>query len=115
MDFWSWFWEERNANFFTLFTVILSGIISWVISAAYYRKGNRTNLKMSVIHPIIELLGKPRSFDNYKELCILAKEYAVRYMNRNEQKSLTRLIDAYKEVARYDEDSVNADILLSYF
>ena len=115
MGFWCWFWEERNANFFTLFTVVLSGIISWIISAAYYKKGNRTNLKMSVIHPIIELLGKTRSLDNYKELCIVTKEYAVRYMNRREQKALTRLTDAYKEVARYDEDSVNADILLSYF
>lgn len=115
MSFWCWFWAERNANFFTLFTVLLSGIISWIISAAYYRKGNRTNLKMSVVYPIIELIGKPRSFENYKELCILAKEYSVRYMNRREQIVLKQLTDAYNDVARYDEDSVNADILLSYF
>jgi hypothetical protein len=36
-------------------------------------------------------------------------------MNRRERKTLTQLQIAYREIARYDEDSVNADILLAYF
>ena len=44
-EFIKWFLENWNANIFTLFTVLLSGIISLIISAAYYRKGNRNNLK----------------------------------------------------------------------
>ena len=55
-EFIKWFLNNWNANIFTLFTVLLSGIISLMISAAYYRKGNRNNLKMSVIHPIISIL-----------------------------------------------------------
>ena len=57
MDFWCWFWTNKFANIFTLVTVVLSGVISWVISAAYYKKGNRTNLRISVILPVVELLS----------------------------------------------------------
>lgn len=77
--------------------------------------GNRTNLKMSVIYPIVELIAKTRSYDNYTNLCKLAKDYTIRYMNKRERKVLIDLLDAYKEVARYNEDSVNSGIVLSYF
>ena len=115
MNFWCWFWTNLYSNLFTLITVLLSGIISWIISAAYYRMGNRTNLKMSVIYPTTELIAKTRSYDNYTNLCKLAKDYTVRYMSKRERKVLIDLLDAYKEVARYNEDSVNSDIVLSYF
>lgn len=57
MRFIDWFVSNWYSNFFTLITVVLSGIISLIISALYYQKGNRNNLKMAVIHPIIRLLA----------------------------------------------------------
>lgn len=56
MSLKEWFNTNLFSNCFTLITVALSGIISLIISAAYYHKGNRNNLKMSVIHPIIRIL-----------------------------------------------------------
>ena len=83
-EFIKWFLNNWNANIFTLFTVLLSGIISLMISAAYYRKGNRNNLKMSVIHPIISILNDSYSRNNYKKMEKISKEYSVRYFKRKE-------------------------------
>ena len=101
MTFQQWFDNEWYSNCFTIITVIVSGIISLVISAAYYHKGNRNNLKMNIIHPIIRL------FDE--------EYYTSRYMKKNEMSCLNKLLDAYKEVCRYNDASVNADSLFSYF
>ena len=70
-EFIKWFLENWNANIFTLFTVLLSGIISLIISAAYYRKKNRNNLKMSVIHPIISILN-----DSYSTINEQVRDFA---------------------------------------
>lgn len=115
MDFIKWFCDNWYANCFTLITVVFSGIISLAISAAYYHKGNRNNLKMSVIHPIIRLLEEAYTRQNYKLLCEISKEYCVRYMSKNEVKKLTSLLSAYKEVSSYNDTYVSADILYSYF
>ena len=80
-EFIKWFLENWNANIFTLFTVLLSGIISLIISAAYYRKGNRNNLKMSVIHPIISILNDSYSRNNYKKIEEIARERAKQLFN----------------------------------
>lgn len=61
MTFQQWFDNEWYSNCFTIITVIVSGIISLVISAAYYHKGNRNNLKMNIIHPIIRLFDEEYS------------------------------------------------------
>ena len=87
-EFIKWFLENWNANIFTLFTVLLSGIISLIISAAYYRKGNRNNLKMSVIHPIISILNDSYSRNNYEKMEKISKEYSVRYFKRKEFKKI---------------------------
>ena len=44
MSFIEWFLSNWYANCFTIITVVLSGLISLIISAVYYRKGNRNNL-----------------------------------------------------------------------
>ena len=44
MSFIEWFLSNWYANYFTIITVVLSGLISLIISAVYYRKGNRNNL-----------------------------------------------------------------------
>lgn len=115
MDFIKWFLDNWYANFFTIITVIFSGIISLAISAVYYRKGNRNNLKMAVIHPIIRLLEEAYTRQNYNLLCDISKEYSVRYMSKNEAKKLTSLLSAYKEVSSYNDIHVSANILFSYF
>ena len=55
MRFIDWFVSNWYSNFFTLITVVLSGIISLIISALYYQKGNRNNLKMAVILSLIHI------------------------------------------------------------
>lgn len=115
MDFIKWFWENWYSNCFTLITVILSGVISLAISAVYYHKGNRNNLKMAVIHPIIRLLDGAYTRKNYNLLCEISKEYSVRYMRKGEVKKLTALLSAYDDVSAYNDTYVNADILFSYF
>ena len=115
MDFIKWFCDNWYANCFTIITVVLSGIISLAISAVYYRKGNRNNLKMAVIHPIIRLLEEAYTRKNYNILCDISKEYSVRYMSKNEAKKLTLLSSAYKEVSSYNDIYVSANILFSYF
>lgn len=114
-EFIKWFLENWNANIFTLFTVLLSGIISLIISAAYYRKGNRNNLKMSVIHPIISILNDSYSRNNYKKMEKISKEYSVRYFKRKELKKLNTLLETYKEISAYNDIQINADSLFSYF
>ena len=103
MNFIKWFCDNWYANCFTLITVVLSGIISLAISALYYRKGNRNNLRMAVIHPIIRLLEEAYTRQNYKLLCEISKEYSVRYMSKDEVKKLTSLLSAYKEVSSYND------------
>ena len=51
MSFIEWFLSNWYANCFTIIIVVLSGRISLIKSAVYYRKGNRNNLKMAVIYP----------------------------------------------------------------
>ena len=112
-EFIKWFLENWNANIFTLFTVLLSGIISLIISAAYYRKGNRNNLKMSVIHPIISILNDSYSRNNYKKIEEIAREYSVRYFKKKELKKLNSLLEAYKEISVYNDIQINANSLFS--
>ena len=96
MNFIDWFVSNWYSNFFTLITVVLSGIISLVISALYYHKGNRNNLKMAVIHPIVRLLADGYSRKNYDTLCAISKEYSTRYMSKNETKKLVSLLSYFE-------------------
>ena len=114
-EFYRWFTENIFANIFTLITVILSGFISWLISAIYFYIGNRNNLKVSVICNIIQLLSKDYSKEGYDLLYSLSKDYAVRYMNKNERRKLTQLLSAYKDVSLYNDIDVNAEIMFAYF
>lgn len=115
MSFIEWFNTNIFSNCFTLITVILSGIISLIISAVFYHKGNRNNLKISVIHPIIRLLDEAYSKNNYDRLSEIAKDYSTRYLKDIESERLNSLLLAYKEVCTYNDVTVNVDILFSYF
>ena len=58
MTFQQWFDNEWYSNCFTIITVIVSGIISLVISAAYYHKGNRNNLMRNILRKIMKIYVK---------------------------------------------------------
>lgn len=53
-------------------------IISSLISMMYYRKGNRDELLMSVIFPVVQLLNKSYSRKNYDKLLSIKSNYAIR-------------------------------------
>lgn len=111
MNFLTWLEKE----WLTIASIILSGIISLVISAYYYHKGNRNNLKVTVIYPIISILDESYSRKNYNKLLELTKEYSIRYMNKKELKCLTGLVTAYKEISTYNDARIDAECLKSYF
>lgn len=115
MTFQEWFCQNWYANWFTIGTVIASGLISWIISAIYYGMGNRNNLKISVVFPVVGLLKESYSRTNYNTLCKISNEYSMRYMNKKERKVFNDLQSAYKTVCSYHENSVNAGILFDYF
>ena len=85
MGFVEWFDKNIYANVFTLVTVILSGLISWVISACYYHMGNRVNLKVSVILPVLGVIKETYSEQNYKKLCKFCDEYSAKFMQKKER------------------------------
>ena len=89
-EFFCWLFEAEHI--FTFVTVILSGIISWIISAVYYRKTNRNALRQSVIYPIKRKLTEKHSLNNYKEIETLSKVFETRYLTRKEQKILNNLL-----------------------
>lgn len=115
-----WFLDNLYTNIFTILTVIASGLISLLISKYYFKKSNdvnnRENLKISVIHPLIELLGStPYTIEKYNRLVALEKEYSIKYMPAKERDCLANLRAAYKDIAYYNEDAANAKILFAYF
>lgn len=100
---------------FTFITVILSALISLLISAYYFRKGNRANLEVSVIYPLCNALKKSYSNENYELISKLSKEYSIRYMNTKEKIQLNKLLKAYELIANSSMNSISATILSLYF
>lgn len=115
MNFAAWFQDNIYTNIFTIITVVISGLVSLAISAKYYKKGDRENVKMSVIYPIIKLLNERYSKVNYDKLCEISQSYSVKYLNATEQKLLSNLVDAYESISTYDEIKVYAKSLDAYF
>ena len=107
--------EYINSNIFTLISVILSGAISWIISAVYFSVGNRNNLKASVLHPIRRLLDSSPSWDKYRSLTECCKDYSMKYLKRKERPIIEELLSSYKDICRYNYESVCAESLFSYF
>jgi len=116
-QFFQWVIDSKNinANIFTLISVVLSGIISWIISAVYYSMGNRNVLKSSILHPIRRLLEDTPSWNNYRSLIELTKDRSIKYLRRNERPILDELLMAYKDICRYNYEAVCAESLSSYF
>lgn len=116
-EFIAWIFAPQNANSntFALLTVIMSGVISWIISAIYFHIGNRNNLIASVIQPMKRILSESYSWKNYKMLEELLTSYSAKYLWPWERSKTEMLLSAYKEVCTYDYDHVCASSLFSYF
>ena len=116
-EFIIWIFAAPNkyANMFTMISVILSGILSWLISAIYYSIGNINNLEVSVLYPISRLLEKNPSRAGYKRLVEYTKDYSMKYLKREERKIVMSLVTAYEAVSNYRYESVCVDSLSSYF
>ena len=116
-DFFRWLVNPNNinSNIFGLITVVLSGLVSWLISALYFRKGNRNSLRINIIFPIKNILKEPRSWKNYKVLEELSKSYDAKYLTKHELTLLNQLLSAYKVVCTYNYSYVCAESLFSYF
>lgn len=102
-------------NWLTIVSILLSGLISLIVSAYYYHKGNRSNLQMTILYPVLRILHSSNSEENYNKLCELSQNFCARYLTKKERRSLAKLISAYEKIKDYDRCSVNADSLCEYF
>lgn len=108
--------DNINTNIFTVISVVLSGLISWGISAIYFSRGNRNNLRASVLCPIRRLLeNNPITNENYRKLAEYTKDYSMKYLKSREHPIVDELLSAYQEVCRYKYEYVCAESLQSYF
>lgn len=108
-------WLFTYEHIFTLLTVLLSGLISWIISAIYFRKSNRNALRLNVLFPMRRIISEPRSWKNYKLLEDTSKEHDSKYLTKKERTALTTFLSSYKSVCSYSYSSVSAESLFSYF
>ena len=86
-----------GVNVFNVVSIIISGIISLIISAAYYHKGNRNNLQMTMLFPIVRLLNEHYTRKNYCLLNELSQNYCNRYLSKSERSVKQKSIKTYKK------------------
>lgn len=110
-----WWNENLFTNCFTFITVIVSGLISWIVSAIYFYLGNRNNLKMSFIYPVMCIIDKPCSGENYQELAMLKDSYVLRYLSPKEMEAWKELVDRYFDVKDYTKSTSQMQCIISYF
>lgn len=110
-----WLLKNECANLFTLFSIIVSGLISLVISKYYYKKGNRENLEMSVIVPLCSLLSNGINKDNYEKFEQLMGNYNIRYLSEDEKNTLIELRNNYESMYKNTEEDAQAECLCKYY
>lgn len=110
-----WLLKNECANLFTLFSIIVSGLISLVISKYYYKKGNRVNLEMSVIVPLCSLLSNGINKDNYEKFEQLMGNYNIRYLRKKEKNTLIELRNNYEIMYKNTEEDAQAECLCKYY
>lgn len=117
LEYFKWIIDPNNinANIFTLISVILSGIVSWIISAVYFSIGNRNNLRASVLYPVRRLLESTPSWDKYRTLTEFTTDYSMKYLKHKERPVIEELLSSYEDVCRYNYEAVCAESLFSYF
>ncbi|MEG0793946.1 MAG: hypothetical protein RSD97_10530 [Lachnospiraceae bacterium] len=102
-------------NWLTIASIVLSGLISLIISAAYYHKENRNNLQMSFIFPAIKLLEGNYSSKGYQQLCELNDSFVTRYLSKKEIKAWQEILPAYKKIMNHTKCDEEVESICSYF
>ena len=110
-----WLLKNNSANLFTLFSIVVSGLISLAISRYYYKKGNRENLEMSVIVPLCSLLSNGINKDNYEKFEQLMGNYNIRYLRKKEKNTLIELRNNYEIRYKNTEEDAQAECLYEYY
>ena len=105
--------EFLKEEWLTILSIILSGAISWIISAIYFHKGNRVNLQSAVIIPLLNITKEPVSRKNYAEIKEISQNPLTRFFHKNERKTFIKLITEYRFVYSYNENSANATAVVS--
>ena len=99
-------WLYQNAA-----AIIISSSTSLLISMLYYRKGNRDELLMNIIFPVVQLLNRSYSKKNYDELLVIKSNYAIRYLGKKERRILMLLIEQYNIVFQYSKSRADTDCI----
>ena len=117
VGFWNWVFCANNVypNLFTFLTVLLSGYISWKISAHFFNRTNRENAKISILLPIKQEICAPLSKNTYVEINRIARGFAAAYLTKEENERLSVLLEKYKNAYYYDYDLRRAQNLAEYF
>lgn len=105
--------EFLKEEWLTILSILLSGAISWVISAIYFHKGNRVNLQSAVIIPLLNITKEPVSRTNYAEIKEIYQNPLTRFFHEDEKKKFIKLITEYRFVCSYNENSANATAVVS--
>ncbi|MFV0515799.1 MAG: hypothetical protein ACK5MV_00165 [Aminipila sp.] len=102
-------------NVITVLSIVISGIISWIISYVFFNKTNRCNLEITIIIPITELINKAPSKENAHSVERKSQEFCNRFLKKKEEKSLKRLVETYKAIQIYDTEELYGLVLYDYF
>lgn len=97
----------------TVLSIILSGIISWIVSAIYFYKGNRANLQSAIIIPLLTIIEEPVSRKNYAEIKEISKNPLTRFWGKDEKEKFFKVVHEYRLVYSYNKDLVNATAVVS--
>lgn len=95
-------------------SVIVSGIISWLISFLYYRKGNKDLLHRGFIYPFIKELNDPKEISSFSISKIRKSEY-VKILTNKEYKLTDDMLKSIKEIKSYSVYGECCNSLFEYF
>ena len=102
-------------GYITAFSIILSGIISWIISAIYFKKNNRENLKNSIVAPLLKFLKQPYNTKTYKQIQKLTQNYSYVYFTKKEKNFLSELTIKYEHFVSFNEITIKTNALCNHF
>ncbi len=84
--------EFLKEEWFTILSIILSGAISWGISAIYFYKGNRSSLQSAIIIPLITITNEPVTRKNYAEVKDISRSPLTRFFHKDEKRNFLSLL-----------------------
>ena len=102
-------------NFANFISIILSGLLSWIITVFYFRKGNKHEASAFVVEPIKRILEKGICKENQLKLNDLSKVYSFRYLPKKKRDCISNLIDAYASVSEHNQKEIDAQSILEHY